>query len=85
MCDCVNHVCEKCCCQYSCISIWLLITIGGLITYTIYRLFGYLESKNKIENQIDMKMLSSLTKEKEEKDEGVGTCDYSHSDGKKNP
>ncbi len=85
MCDCVCHVCANCCCVCSCFAICLLIVMGSIIIYAIYKFFGYLESKNKIENEIDKGMIKSLTKEVEEKGDRVWSRGCSYSDGKTNP
>ena len=55
--------------------------MGSIIIYAIYKFFGYLESKNKIENEIDKEMIKSLTKEVEEKGDRVWSRGCSYSDG----
>ena len=59
MCDCVKHVCQKCCCNCSCtdINLWIVIIVGGIITIGMFLLYSYFSSKYKGEDDIDRAML----------------------------
>ena len=59
MCDCVKHVCQKCCCNCSCtdINLWIVFIEGGSSAIGMFLLYRYFSVKLEGEDVIDRAML----------------------------